>query len=222
MLDAPIEVAHLTESLIPESEQDEARLKELGSFLSLMKFHARISLHVARFQNLDTATLSKLLSREIGLALYSDALRLSTPIGRFRELWRLLESAFGQKDSDLLVSLASYPPAVDLEYDREELTALHILRGRASHAESSAGLDEYHNVSRRVENLLPRLQCLAEEVVSTKKTWGSRGLGVARAQRRPEPMSTRTEFLCCSNHRAGISPATIFFQVDIESKMSAD
>lgn len=182
LLEAPIEAASLLneEDLIAESEADEQRLRELGSLAPFVELHTRLSIHVPRFQSFDAATLDKLLSREVGLALYSDALRLSTPIGRFRELWRLLESAFGQKDSDLLASLANYPPAVNLEFDHEELRELHILRGRASHAESSAGLDEYHIVSQRVEDLLPRLECLAEEVLLTKKTWGTRGLAVER------------------------------------------
>jgi hypothetical protein len=176
-----IEFASLSEQvLMAESEADRKRLKELDSLAPFEDLNARISLHPPRFQSIDTETLDKLLAREVGLALYSDALRLSTPIGRFRELWRVLESAFGQKDSDLLSSLANYEPAVKLECGYEELRELHILRGQASHAESSAGLDEYHRVSSRVEALLPRLESLAVEVLLTKKSWGSRGLTAER------------------------------------------
>jgi hypothetical protein len=52
--------------------------------------------------------------------------------------------------------------------------------GRASHAESSAGLGEYHNVSQKVEAVLPRLNSLVEQVLLTKKNWGSRDLEVDR------------------------------------------
>jgi hypothetical protein len=182
VLDVAIDLAHLDRSFIPESEGDEARLKELGSLPPFVELHCELSICTRRFENenLDMVTVNKLLSREVGLAIYSDALRLNAPIGRFRELWRVLESAFGQKNSDLVTSLVSYPPAVKLKFDHKELTEFLILRGRASHSESSAGLDEYHDVSQRVETLLPRLECLAEEVLLTKKTWGIRGAAVER------------------------------------------
>jgi hypothetical protein len=73
------------ESLVSESEADEARLNELGSSLPLQVLHTRIAIRVPRFQTVDPATLDRLLSREVGLALYySDALRLSTPTTQFR------------------------------------------------------------------------------------------------------------------------------------------
>ena len=64
---------------------------------------------------------------------------LSAPIGRFREFWRVLESAFGQKDAELLDSLAEFRPAIHLGFALEELRQLQILRGRASHAETQLG-----------------------------------------------------------------------------------
>jgi hypothetical protein len=67
-----------------------------------------------------------------------------------------------------------------LEFDDDELSKLHILRGRASHPESSAGLEEYQSVSEKVGGLLPRLESLVVEVLLTKKTWGSKGLVVER------------------------------------------
>jgi hypothetical protein len=181
-LEIPIETASLLQdrTLIPESEQDEERLRELGSLPVFAGGHVQISVRSVGFQSLDSTTLEKLLSREVGLALYSDALRLNTPTARYRELWRVLESAFGQKDADLLDLLAKYPPAVNMNFGSDELRELHVFRGRASHAESSAGLDEYHRVSERVEDLLPRLECLVHEVLLTKKTWGARSLGVER------------------------------------------
>jgi hypothetical protein len=182
VLDTAIEVAVFPnkEVLIPESDADEDRLTELGSLPSYVETRAQLIPHAWTFESITAETLDRLLSREIGLALYSDALRLRAPNGRFRELWRVLESAFGQKDRCLLASLAKYPPAVKLEYDPEELRKFYILRGRASHAESSAGLSEYHRVSQTVEDFLPRIQSLVQEVLLTKKNWGSRDLSVKR------------------------------------------
>ena len=182
-LKASIDAASLLSgrTLIAESESDEIRLRELESLTVYMELQGRLRMQTRkRFQVLDTDTLDKLLSREVGIALYSDALRLSTPIGQFRELWRVLESAFGQKGNNLLKFLANYPPAQKLEFDYGELKELHTLRGRASHAESSAGLEEYLSVLQKVESLLPRLECLADETIVTKKTWGTKGLETER------------------------------------------
>lgn len=180
VLEVSIEVAFLEDALITESQADKAQLEKLGSSRPIHVLSGRISLRPTRFPSVDAATLDRLLYREVGLALYSDALRLSTPTGRFRELWRVLESAFGEKDSHLVSSLANYPPAVNLEYNRAELKELQVFRGRASHAESSAGLDEYHHVSEKVEALLPRLHSLVEEVLLTKKNWGRPDMAVER------------------------------------------
>lgn len=182
VLETPIAAAKVLggESLIPESQADEECIRKLDSLAPFEELGCRLSIQAPKFQGLDAGTLDKLLSREVGLAIYSDALHLSRPIGRFRELWRVLESAFGQKNYELVESLSKYPPAVKLDFDTSELTELSVLRGRASHAESSTGLQEYQLVSNRVECFLPRLESLVVEVLLTKKTWGSKGLLVER------------------------------------------
>ena len=124
--------------------------------------------------------LEKLLEREIGLALYTDAMRLSSPIGRFRELWRVLESAFGQKGKALLKSLSQYEPILEHGFDAKELRQLYVLRGRASHAESNAGLEEYESVTSSVTEGLTQLERLVVEVILTKLSWGTKGLATDR------------------------------------------
>ena len=100
-------------------------------------------------------------------------------VAQFRELWRVLEAAFGRKDKNLLGRLDRYQPARDLEFKYAELEHLWILRGRASHAESRDGVDELVRVEQECARRLPRLKNLVERVISTEDSWGSRGQGVA-------------------------------------------
>lgn len=182
VLDMSIDHSHvITErKLVPESEADEHLLDKFGSLKPYIETGAEFVIQTHRLSELDEVTLEKLLAREVGLALYADALALGQPIGQFRELWRVLESAFGQKDAELIRSLAAFEPALKMGFDKDELEELHVLRGRASHAESAGGLDEYRHLSREVGDRLSRLKCLAEQVVLTKASWGTKGLGVDR------------------------------------------
>ena len=168
------------DELIPENAGDEDRLVELGCLTPHVDLKISVGLRGPRIRTVDDRALELLLEREVGLALYSDAAKMTTATGAYREFWRVLESAFGQKDASLLRSIVSFEPARRLGFDEEELRRLHVLRGRASHAESSAGLEEYQRVSSGVEEKLPRVRALAEQVLLTKAKWGSRGLGEER------------------------------------------
>ena len=180
-LGAPLRAASLLGgSLISECADDDTVLANLQNRPVFVDLRGKASI-IAR--SLDTITphvMNQLLSKEVGLAIYSDALHISTEIGKFRELWKVLESAFGQKDTVLLRSLGKFTPAAELEFNAAELKNLHILRGRASHAESSAGLAEYKKISKEVAERLPRLKCLVEQILLTKQTWGNKGTGIDR------------------------------------------
>jgi len=102
---------------------------------------------------------------------------------QFREFWRVLESAFTQKDKTLVKSLSKYKPAKDIGFDEEELKELLVLRGRASHAETGAPDVELSRVEDLCDEKLPRLRSLVERVILTKKTWSAPSGGV----RNPAP-----------------------------------
>ena len=112
------------------------------------------------------------MDKEAGLAIYSVALLQQHDTGTYRELWRVLESAFGAQNAELLSYLREFVPAKQLGFNYDELNSLHILRGRASHTVSSAGMNEVIAVNREVSDKLPRLKCLVEQVLLTKQTWG--------------------------------------------------
>lgn len=76
-----------------------------------------------------------LAGREVGVRLFADAHRLSLPTGRFRELWKVLESAFGTSAKQLVNQLAEFEPAQKMRFNKEELIELRSLRDRASHAQ---------------------------------------------------------------------------------------
>lgn len=179
VLDAPLRNTPLPDSrLIPECDEDKRILENFKNHPMFVDLRAKLSIKAFRFNEISSDTMDQLLAREVGLAIYLDALHITTVIGKYRELWKVLESAFGQKDTELLKSLEEFKPIDDLEFDTEELKELHILRGRASHAESSAGLNEYNAITKEVEDKLPRLKCMVEQILLNKQTWGTRGLGV--------------------------------------------
>jgi hypothetical protein len=169
--------------LLPETDHDRDVLVALGADQPLRLLKARLSIQTAIFSTLTSETLAHLLEREVGLALYNDALSLSQPVARFREFWRVLEAAFGEDGDKLVALLSAFPPAQELGYTATELKDLLVLRGRASHAQSSAGLVEYERVNNLVSDKVERIRCLAAQVLLTKKTWGLRGLEVERLGR---------------------------------------
>lgn len=158
---------------IPEVEADERRLEELGTDLPCLRTTVQL-MSGGRKVPIDADRVSTLFGRAAGVRLYADALKLPLDVARFRELWRVLESAF-KKDGDQLVDcLESYQPATDLGFNRQELDDLLHLRGRASHAQSRQGVVELIRVERECAEHLPRLKQLVETVILTKKSWGYR------------------------------------------------
>ncbi len=112
------------------------------------------------------------MSRCVGLRLYANAMQADLAVAQFRELWRILEAAFGKHDDELVTLLTKYEPARKLRFDEAEVKQLLVLRGRASHAQSSAGIKELVYVDQECRKQLPRLKNLCERVILTKKDWG--------------------------------------------------
>lgn len=118
-----------------------------------------------------------LLERSAGVSLYHAALRAQSPATAFRDLWRVLESAFQARDDVLVELLAEYPDAKAMGFDRNELRELLVLRGRASHAQSRSGLDEIVTVEQACRDRKLRLNHLVERVILNKSTWAQRSSG---------------------------------------------
>ena len=74
----------------------------------------------------------------------------------------------------------AFEPAIAIGFTFEELKNLWVLRGRASHAESKAGIEEHKFISKQISKVLPRLKSLIEQVLVTKKSWGASSLDVDR------------------------------------------
>jgi hypothetical protein len=171
--------------LISESPAEGELLASVGSDEPYSATGARLSIGTASLE-VSAGNVEALMDGpRIGVRLYADALRLSLDTSRFRELWKVLESAFNAKGRALTESLAAYEPARQMGFDEVELEHLRNLRGRASHAETSAPDKELRLVENECNKLLPRLLCLAERVILTKKSWGSRSGGV---RDRPPPL----------------------------------
>ena len=171
------------DELIPETHEDEACLKSFGTKEIHHETRATASIRTFVTADLRQESLDKLMAKETGLALYAQALSQQNAIGMFREFWKVLEAAFRAKDRRLLGYLIGFEPTKQLGFTEEELKSLNLLRGRASHAESSAGMAEITSVNAEVSDRLARLKSLVEQVLLTKRTWGVKSGGVDRLAR---------------------------------------
>lgn len=182
LIDVPLRISHRIgyDQLIAESEEDHLKLESLGTSQIYQHISMSMSVRSVSLSTLTDDALEKLFQKELGVALYRQALLLQEPIGAYREFWKILESAFGTKDNELIQLLSEYKPAIQLGFTQEELKKLLILRGRASHAESRSGINEHQFVNSQISKVLPRLKCLVEQVIVTKKTWGTPTLEIER------------------------------------------
>jgi hypothetical protein len=179
--DIPIRIVAMEgKKLIPETAEDEKSLKSLGTALLHSDLSSIPGMRTFALPSLSSETLDELLGKEVGMALYAQALKLPDSMSSFQELWKILESAFGQIDARLVRSLSEYSPAMELGFTPKELENLRILRGRASHASSRSGMTELNDVQRETASMKPRLKCLVEQVLLTKKVWGTKSLEINR------------------------------------------
>ena len=184
LVDKPLQMRPQGRSrLVSETQKESELLAQIGSDEPFSATGARISMRTVSLEVNANNIQALLDGPRVGVRLYADALRLPLSTSKFRELWRVLESAFGQKDASLIQSLASFKPAVQLKFDESELNELLTLRGRASHAETKKPDVELTRVENLCQERLPRLFSLVERVILTKKTWGARSGGV----RKPAP-----------------------------------
>ena len=165
------------DELVPEGEEDIAMLETLGTARVYRPLSGQTTIRTFS-AIIDHEAILALVPKAPGLRLYADALRIQHPVGQFRELWRVLESAFGRKNRHLTALLADFPPARQIGCTLDEAEALRTLRGRASHAESRAGLREILAVEQEARQSLPRLKSLVERVVMTKEPWGTPNLAM--------------------------------------------
>jgi hypothetical protein len=172
--DVPLSISHpiREDRFVAEDEGDRRALADLGTEDVYHETTARLGTRTFGGVPLTAENLTSLLGRRAGLRIYSDALKLGTASGRFRERWRVLEGAFNRQDDELVALLADYAPAQAMGFSRDELKELWVLRGRAAHAASKAGVMELIAVERECSQKLARLANLAERVILTKRSWG--------------------------------------------------
>ncbi|HEX9241740.1 MAG TPA: hypothetical protein VF875_04800 [Anaeromyxobacter sp.] len=173
LYDAPLTVTHAgADELIPENAADEGTLRRLGTNRVVLRIRGNVRVvGPMPVSNLDIA-VRKLLPKHAGLRLYSEAAHLQGAVSQYRELWRVLESAFGREGEGLVELLSTFKPALAMGFTKREIKGLLVLRGRASHAASKGGLREVMNVSALARSRLGRLDGLVKRVLVTKKSWG--------------------------------------------------
>jgi hypothetical protein len=165
--------------LLPEAPGDRDLLAQAGTDAVASTLGVQWSVRTFGSVEITGDAIGVLLGRRSGLSLYADALHLDSPIAKYRELWKVLESAFGAKDRSLLKLLADFPPLMAMEVKESELKELWVLRGRASHAESKKGMDELAFVRRECSHRMTRLKNFVERVILTKEIWGVPSIGIS-------------------------------------------
>ena len=157
--------------LVAETPADEEVLVELGS--DQLYVHRTSTLLQRTFlDEIDVKFMQRLFQRRLGLRLYARSLQSDYEAAKYRDLWRVLESAFGRQSSGLVNELAAYPPAQQMGFDEAELKDLKELRDSASHAQWKGGLAEFQQVEADCGAKLRRLKGLVERVLLTKRDWG--------------------------------------------------
>ncbi len=174
LTDVPISLSRppFSDRFVPETEEDRELLERLGTDQPYSRGSSIVSMRSFSLSKATDNTITDLLPRRVGLRLYANAMKADLAVAQFRELWRILEAAFGKRDDELVALLANYEPAGKLRFDEAEIKQFLVLRGRASHAQSSVGIKELVYVDQECARQLPRLKNLCERVILTKKAWG--------------------------------------------------
>jgi hypothetical protein len=177
--DIPLSLSRppFSDRFVPETDEDRELLERFGTDQPYVRFSAQARIRSFSTGDITTKAITDLLPRRVGLRLYANAMKANLAVAQFREFWRTLEAAFGKRDDALVTLLAKYEPARRLGFDEAEVKQLLWLRGRASHAQSSAGIKEWVDVDQECSKQLPPLKNLCERVILTKKSWGYPTLG---------------------------------------------
>lgn len=84
--------------------------------------------------NLSPPTVQRYSQVRAALSIYTSAARLSDPISKFREFYRILERFFDPKDKRFDSRVAEYLGQFRSDVTEDKITALRVLRNKCSHA----------------------------------------------------------------------------------------
>ena len=167
-------------TLEPESKEEVENLKSFGT--KIIRHRGVVTIEAGMVsKEFDTSAILHLLPKKLGLNIYSQALSSSDPLIQFRELWRVLESAFTLRDRDLCLALSRFSPVKEIPLKFEDLNKLKVIRGRASHAYSRKGAAEAEAIRIECEENLTSLKDLVSIVIDQKDPWGSPSLNHSNA-----------------------------------------
>lgn len=114
--------------------------------------------------------LHELGDRIDGVELLTEALADTHETGRFRELARFFERAFGSPPAGLVRPLADFLGYYDkLQYTYEEVEQWRQLRHKATHADHR---DRPYVLARDVRPALMRVELAAYDLLFNKRNWG--------------------------------------------------
>ncbi|HEY4098938.1 MAG TPA: hypothetical protein VGM33_25660 [Baekduia sp.] len=150
--------------LIPEGHTDEAVLERLNHPPVLAPMRGRSTESTVGAVPITGELVGRLAERP-GIRVYWEARHAESVVASYRELWRTLELSFKAQGLPLRDALLSFPPAVELGFNADELLDHEVLRGRASHASGRLGHREAAAVHHLVLQRIGRLHALVERVL---------------------------------------------------------
>lgn len=116
---------------VPESQQEEIELE--GKTFVLRESFGITALLIIPF-DFSEETLNKYLGRTDALAIYSDAKRMSNPIGKYREFFRVLEYFFPFEGREFDTKASEYFQKYNRKYTEKYIRDLRQLRNQCTHA----------------------------------------------------------------------------------------
>lgn len=107
------------------------------------------------------STLAKYLMVRDPLALYVDGLKLTDPVAKYRELYRVLERSFRLNAKEMALALFEHLQSVGHVCSLERIRTLQDLRNKCSHAKSNFIAANDWKGLREIQEALPELQKIA-------------------------------------------------------------
>src|SRR5258708_583840 len=103
LTDTPITLSRPLHSdrFVPETDEDRELLEHFGTDRLYSRISVLSNIRSFSLDGVTDKTITDLMSRHVGLRLYANAMQANLAVAQFRELWRILEAAFGKRDDEL-------------------------------------------------------------------------------------------------------------------------
>ena len=151
-----------TPEYVPEISQEEAELK--GKKFTFSRSLSADAFIRGRF-DFSENTLNKYIKQMDAFAIYSDAKRISNPVGKYREFFRVLEHFFPFEREEFDRKVSSHFIKYDNKYIGKYVNDLRQLRNRCSHAKKNYIISSDLAGMEQVKSKLHEIQKMAKLLI---------------------------------------------------------